>query len=75
VSYAVCARCQKGFMFPTELHAYGQLAVSRAGLSAISTPAKCHTCGVCGHTEIYAKDSAKLRPGDYPVAAPGAKEK
>ncbi len=70
MSYAVCPKCQKGYMFPTELHSYGQLAVSKPGISAINTPAKGSTCGACGYTEIVAQDSAKLRPVDYPGSPP-----
>ncbi|HUS14333.1 MAG TPA: hypothetical protein VM536_04855 [Chloroflexia bacterium] len=70
MSYAICSRCQKGYLFPSELHSYGQMAVSKAGISAINTPARCSTCGVCGYTEIYAADAAKLRPNDYPAVPP-----
>ncbi|HMA35996.1 MAG TPA: hypothetical protein VKY74_16150 [Chloroflexia bacterium] len=62
-------------MFPTELHSYGQLTVSKAGISAINTPARCTTCGACGYTEIFAHDSAKLRPADYPASAPDKRSK
>jgi hypothetical protein len=59
-------------MFPTELYSYGQLVVSRAGLSAINTPAKCSTCGACGYTEIFAQNATKIRPSDYPASPPPA---
>ncbi len=70
MSYTVCQRCQKGYIFPTEMHSYGALSISKPGISAINTPAKSTTCGVCGYTEIYAGDGAKLRPLDYPAAQP-----
>ncbi len=75
MSYAVCERCKQGYMFPTELQSYGQLTVSRSGLSAINTPARAHTCGGCGYTEIYAADASKLRPADYPATPPGRDRK
>ena len=70
MSYTICTRCGRGYMFPTELHSYGQLTVSKPGLSAINTPAHSQTCGVCGYTEIHAHDSVKLRPLDYPPTLP-----
>jgi hypothetical protein len=57
-------------LFPTELHSYGQLTVSKPGVSAINTPARSVTCGACGYTEIQAHDPAKLRPADYPAGPP-----
>ncbi len=70
MSYAVCTRCGRGYMFPTELHSYGQLTISKPAVSAINTPARSQTCGACGYTEIHAGDAAKLRPSDYPTTPP-----
>jgi hypothetical protein len=75
VTYTVCQRCQKGYLFPTELHSYGQVSISKPGISAINSPIRARTCGACGYTEIYAQDGAKLRPVDYPATPPGKEPK